>query len=133
MTRSVKGVRKLLALVPLVVALIGPWSVGACTSGALVPAGGECLLATDCEQGLVCVPSGGKRVCSADLTNIVSTVDAAAGGDAVVPDATLDAIKYDAPVDSPPPPKDQGVPDTSNPPDTGAPDTGGSQDSGGGG
>lgn len=125
--------RKLLAFFPawpaLALLLAGFASTGACSAPAAVQAGGECLTATDCADGLVCVPSGGKRICSADLTGIVSLPPEGGAGDATVRDTGLDAIIYDAPVvDSPPPPKDTGTPDVSPPQDSG-----GSQDSGGGG
>ncbi|CAN5726537.1 hypothetical protein BH09MYX1_BH09MYX1_28760 [soil metagenome] len=132
--------RKRLAFLPLVacvIGLVGPLSTGACSSGALVPAGGECLQATDCDNGLVCVPQGGKRICSSDITGIVN-LPPEAGADATVSDATLDAIIYDAPIDTTPP-KDTGGPDVNPPVDSGPPDTGadagtdsGSQDSGSG-
>lgn len=112
---------------PIVVGLAAPLSMGACTSASLVPAGGECLQATDCEQGLVCIPSGGKRVCSADLSGI-STVPEAGGNDAAVNEGGLDVITYDADAA---PPKDTGVPDNNPPPPDSGPDTGGGQDSGG--
>ncbi len=122
-----KHVRKLFALVPIVLGIAGPLSMGACSSASLVPAGGECLQATDCEPGLVCIPSGGKRVCSADLSTI-ATVPEAGGNDAAPRDGGLDVITYDA--DAAPPPKDTGVPDNNPPPPDSGPDTGGGQDSG---
>ena len=127
--------RRFAFLPVVVVGIVGPIAMGACSTAALVPAGGECLLATDCEPGLACVPSNGKRVCSADLSGIASGFEAG-GGDATPTEAGRDAVG-DAPVadvvtkDQNNPPPDTGAPDTGTP-DTGAPDTG-SSDAGGGG
>ncbi|HEY3500650.1 MAG TPA: hypothetical protein VGK73_38420 [Polyangiaceae bacterium] len=38
--------------------------------------GEDCYRDSDCKPGLVCVPSGEARKCSADTTGLVSTVDA---------------------------------------------------------
>jgi hypothetical protein len=49
----------------------------ACSSSAkLVAAGGACSLASDCEEGLVCIPTPGAstgRSCSSDLSTIQET------------------------------------------------------------
>jgi hypothetical protein len=42
-------------------------AVVACSAPRLQPAGGGCLLTTDCQDGLVCV----KQRCSSDLSGIV--------------------------------------------------------------
>ncbi len=78
-------------------------------SRSLVGAGQECLLAADCEVGLVCVPGkDGRRVCSRDLSGVTKPYDA--GGAA---DATADASR----------PQDGGPQDATFT-DTGAPDSG---------
>jgi hypothetical protein len=46
----------------------------ACSATKPTPAGGGCLLTTDCQDGLVCV----KQRCSSDLSGIVNIEDAAA-------------------------------------------------------
>jgi hypothetical protein len=46
----------------------------ACSATKPQPAGGGCLLTTDCQNGLVCV----KQRCSSDLSGIVNIEDAAA-------------------------------------------------------
>ena len=124
--------RKLLFVTPsaLVLGLLGLF--GACSSGALVAAGGECFQAVDCEPGLVCIPSAGKRVCSSDLSGI-ATVPPEAGGaaDAAKPgDAT---IIYDGAKDALPPPPDQSVPDNNPPPQDSGNDAAPPLDSGSGG
>ncbi len=76
----------------------------ACASSASkVGAGAECFLASDCEDGLVCVPQpNGGRVCSNDISRVAGRPPAEGGaGDANVADAT-DAPVNDAPADSPP-------------------------------
>ena len=98
----------------------GSFLLGACsTHGKTVPLGGECFQATDCGDGVVCVPQAdGKRICSTDISGIVSVEDAggpppADAGDAGSSDAGPDAARTDAA------PKDAAPPD-SEPPDTGA-------------
>jgi len=96
-------------------------AVGACSSSPkLVGAGGECFQATDCQDGLVCIPKrGGSSVCSSDLSSIQTTEEA--GG------APTDASD-DGPADGPPPgdgPLPDSEPDTVVPADTAPPgDTG---------
>jgi hypothetical protein len=46
----------------------------ACSATKPQPAGGACLLFTDCQNGLVCV----KQRCSSDLSGIVNIEDATA-------------------------------------------------------
>ena len=97
--------------------------LGACsTHGKAVPLGGECFQATDCGDGVVCVPQAdGKRICSTDISGTVSIEDAGGpppadagdAGDAGPSDAGPDAARTDAA------PKDAAPPD-SEPPDTGA-------------
>lgn len=86
-------------------------------SAALVQKGGECLLASDCAPGLVCVAQrNGPRVCTDDLSSV---------GGRPPPDGGGPAEGGDADPDAPPVvPPDSGDPDTTPPPDTGPPDTG---------
>jgi len=85
-----------------------------CSSAKTVGAGGDCFQATDCAPGLVCVPvkvGGEQRVCTNDLTNIVSTEDAAADGAArPAGDAGSDGAQppKDGGGDAAPPPADAG-------------------------
>jgi hypothetical protein len=44
--------------------------VVACVTPKLAPEGGNCAVVADCEPGLVCAPSGDKRVCTTDLTGL---------------------------------------------------------------
>ncbi|MCA9588938.1 MAG: hypothetical protein KC657_26665 [Myxococcales bacterium] len=88
------------------------------TSSEAVGKGGECLLATDCAPGLVCIAQrNGARVCTDDLSGV--------GGrpipdGAPPPEGGDGTVDPDAPVDP-----DTGTPDvTPPPPDTGPPDTG---------
>ncbi len=61
--------------IALVYGAIGASS--ACSSSAkLVAAGGACSLASDCQEGLVCIPTPGAstgRSCSSDLSTIQET------------------------------------------------------------
>ena len=55
--------------------LLLAWALVACSAAPKpVGAGGQCLLVTDCQLGLVCV----KNRCSNDLSGIVNVEDAAA-------------------------------------------------------
>ena len=99
--------------------------LGACNaSPKLSAAGGACFQATDCEDGLVCVPQkDGSRVCSSDLSGIQTTEEAGgAGDDSTTADGPLDGLgpDYVAPGDDGPGP-DTSPPDTSVPPDTSPP------------
>ncbi len=123
----------------------------ACSSSAsLVAAGGACELASDCVEGLVCIPdksSASGRSCSSDLSSIQetefpdtgtdATTDEDSGDGAVTttpptgddsgesqPDATTtpDSGGTKPPQDSGTPPKDSG---TTPPPDSGPADSGG--------
>jgi hypothetical protein len=89
----------------------------ACASKAkLVAQGGECLQATDCADGLVCVPQkDGSRICDNDLSGVQKTEDASPppAKDGGPKDGATDGAVTDAP----PPPAD--APD----------DTGGGTDS----
>jgi hypothetical protein len=136
---------------PLVFAFVTAALAGlppACSSPAdLRGEGGSCSQATDCQEGLVCVPQpDGTRKCSSDLTPIQSTEDAsvaskdgAATDGAAKDGAAKDGAQGDAAGDGSSPPQDGGPPpqDTGSPPqDTGTPpqDTGSPpQDSGVGG
>src|SRR6185503_21193189 len=107
--------------------LLGLAAGWACsTSPKLVGAGGQCFQATDCQDGLVCIPlSNGGRVCSADLTSVQKVPEPPDNGD-----AADDGPTDDGPLDGPPPgdgPGDTGPPpDNFVPPDTFVPppDTG---------
>jgi hypothetical protein len=108
--------------------------------------GGPCTQATDCQEGLVCIPQpDGTRTCSSDLGSIQQTEDAGGGGNDAAPkdsgnaDARMPARDGGTPPqdggappqDSGSPPQDSGSPpqDGGSPPqDSGAPP----QDSGGG-
>lgn len=94
----------------------------ACGTAKVAGAGEECFLATDCAEGLACLPSeitGDpcnpqviRRVCGSDLSKVSPTncgppapSDAgdAAAGDARPGDAARDAPADAPPVDAPPP------------------------------
>lgn len=78
-------------------------AVCACKTAELVPAGGECALATDCQPGLVCLGKpDGTRTCESDLSGVTNPVppNARDGGG----DATIDTSRPDT-----------SVPDTSVP------------------
>ena len=64
---------------PAAVAVCALIAAGACSTPAkLVAQGGECHQATDCEEGLVCIPQqDGKSICDSDLSKIQKTEDAA--------------------------------------------------------
>jgi hypothetical protein len=128
----------------------GPWGVGVavgvvlsalaaalgCTGTNAVGPGGDCFLATDCDDGLACVPQAdGRRVCSADFSGIVSTNDGGAMDEE--PALEQDSGGNEASADVT---RDQTAPDTGNPdtgesdtggPDTGEPDTGGGDEDAG--
>lgn len=59
----------------------------ACSSNApLVGAGGTCTLATDCQEGLACLPQkDGTSICSNDLAAVQATEDSGAGKEAAAP------------------------------------------------
>lgn len=86
------------------------------TSQALAAAGQACLNATDCQPGLVCLPSGNgsDRVCSNDLSGIQKTESTDSG--AVIKEAgareggAIEGGSSDA----------GATPDTSQPVDSGA-------------
>ena len=98
----------------------------ACSSpAALVGAGGQCEQATDCQEGLVCIPqSNGTRICSNDLQAIQNTeIDSGTDATMAIPDSTT-PLPDGTSQDVAPPPTDVGPPpqDTSPPPDdTGPP------------
>src|SRR5436190_13130841 len=69
----------------------GIWAIACGGPQPLGGAGSVCFRADECQAGLACVPEktgASKRVCSADLSGIVSMVDGARpdGGD--MPEAT---------------------------------------------
>ena len=90
-----------------------PIVLHACSTKAkLIAQGGDCLQATDCEDGLVCVPQkDGRRICDKDLSGVQLTEDAAPPREAAPQDAPADGVTADGP-----------------PPDDGATDTGGAAD-----
>ncbi len=101
------------------------------TQAKLAGSGAQCFAATDCQEGLFCLPQkGGTSICSNDVSAIQMTEDAAAGGDAAKPmgdgaaagddGATTGEDSAAAPDTGTP--MDSGTPDTSTP-DTSAPDT----------
>ncbi len=105
----------------------------ACSSQAqLAGAGAQCFAATDCQEGLVCIPQkGGTSICSNNLSQIQTVEDAAAGDSGAMPTgdgATGDdgATAHDTGTMMG---ADSGTPDSSSTPDTGvtpdssAPDT----------
>jgi hypothetical protein len=101
-------------------------------SAAPVGAGDVCQLASDCAQGLVCVPQAdGSRRCSSDLSGIVSTIDAGGGMDAAAEAAP--AQDGTAPADGTTPTETGGNPETGTQPETGGnpPETGGQPETGG--
>ena len=52
-------------------------AAGCATKAKAVAQGGECLQATDCADGLVCVPQkDGSRICDNDLSGVQKTEDA---------------------------------------------------------
>jgi hypothetical protein len=59
------------------------WLSGACSSPAApLQQGSQCLMTTDCMEGLVCVPpmgaaAGASKICSNNVSSTVSTEDAA--------------------------------------------------------
>jgi len=117
-------VRRFLAFtIPLGVAF---GLVGACTTNALVGAGGACFQSVDCQEGLVCIPTPGADgggTCSNDLTSVNKPVEA--GGDApATTDAATDATTDTSVPDTGIP--DNNVPETTPPADTGTQDTGAS-------
>lgn len=79
--------------------------VACATSSSRAGAGEECFLASDCEDGLVCVPqANGGRVCSNDISRVAGKPPTGeppseAGADAA--EAGPDAPVEDAPMDAP--------------------------------
>jgi hypothetical protein len=113
----------------------------ACSSPEkLAGQGGDCYVATDCEEGFVCI----MNKCSNDLSQIQKMEDS--GSDAAMMMMMPDG---GAPKDAAPPmdstPQDTGMgqdmgsmqdvapPNDTGPPDMGVQDTGGQMDTGGGG
>jgi hypothetical protein len=78
-------------------------ALAACSSSksGSVGEGGECELATDCAEGLICEApaNGGTRVCSSDLSGVQKTPPKP--GDAGRPIATDAAGVGDAPTSEP--------------------------------
>ena len=99
-------------LAPLTIALA--LSSACSTKAKLIAQGGDCLQATDCEDGLVCVPQDdGRRICSNDLSGVQTIEEAAAP-------RPRDGGPRDGRADAPPGDADQGDVDQS--------DTGGGTD-----
>jgi hypothetical protein len=90
-----------------------PVVLNACSTKAkLLAQGGDCLQATDCEDGLVCVPQkDGRRICDKDLSGVQLTEDATPPRDAAPQDGPVDGPVADGP-----------------PPNDAEPDTGGAVD-----
>ncbi len=124
---------------PLFVALTAATAIAlaaACsTKASLVAQGGECELATDCADGLVCIPQkDGTRTCDSNLSSIEKPAGAG-GTDAAVPPApTAEAGAGDGagPTDAGtgpkpdvnvPPPVDAGEKDAAPPPPVDASDS----------
>jgi hypothetical protein len=92
-------------------------AVCACKTAELVPAGGECSLATDCQPGLVCLGKpDGTRTCESDLSAVTNPVPPNMRDGAAEAEAPRDGA-----TDAPRPPDDATI-DTSRP-DTSVPDT----------
>ncbi|HET7540470.1 MAG TPA: hypothetical protein VFK05_11385 [Polyangiaceae bacterium] len=69
----------------------GVWAAACGGPQPLGAAGSVCFRADDCQAGLACVPEAPeseKRICSADLSGIVSMVDGAAPEAGDMPEAT---------------------------------------------
>ena len=71
------------------------------TSAKLVGEGGECMQATDCQEGLICAPPKdeplGKRTCTGDLSRVEPPPPVDAGVDTNMTDANvIDAGDADA-------------------------------------
>jgi hypothetical protein len=103
--------------------VIGPIAVGlvmfACAAEpSLSGAGGECFAATDCVEGLVCVPQrDGARLCSDDLSQVTGRPPPEGGMMTEAGDGPSEANPSDGPQG-----QDTSMPDTSMP-DTSMPDT----------
>ncbi|MEA2750726.1 MAG: hypothetical protein QOI41_4869 [Myxococcales bacterium] len=85
--------------------------------------GQECFAATDCQDGLVCVPQrGGARLCSDDLSQVTGRPPPEAGAAAEAGgDGPNEANPTDSPVQQDTSMPDTSMPDTSMPPaDAGA-------------
>jgi hypothetical protein len=81
---------------------------------SLSAAGGECFAATDCVDGLVCVPQrDGSRLCSDDLSQVAGHPPPEGGG-AMMTEAGGDGPREANPSDSPQG-QDTSMPDTSMP------------------
>ncbi|MGH7272783.1 MAG: hypothetical protein ACREJ3_20325 [Polyangiaceae bacterium] len=94
----------------------------ACSSPApLAGQGGTCMVVTDCEDGLVCVPAkrgqpNGTRICSSDTSTLVPSAPAMSGMDGSAqrdgaPPFDGSADGRQSPADAGPSPADSGAPD----------------------
>jgi hypothetical protein len=115
-----------LVCVPLFVCAPLLVCAGCGTKAKAVGSGGECDLATDCEDGFICIPQkNGHSICSNDLSQVQTPTEMPDAGsrDASTPDGASDGA-----------PADTSVADTSSSDtgggDTGGPDTGGPADTG---
>jgi hypothetical protein len=89
---------------------------------ALVGPGGVCSLATDCQEGLVCVPhDDGTRTCDSDLKGVVPDQ----GGGPVQDSGSGQGGRDSASSDAPPPNDSYVPPDTSTATDSSLADAGG--------
>jgi hypothetical protein len=95
------------------------------TQAQLAGAGAQCFAATDCQEGLFCLPQkGGTSICSNDTAAVQTVEDAAAGDGAPGDDgATTPMPDSGAAPDSAGTPDSSSTPDTSTTPDTSVPDT----------
>ncbi len=108
--------------------VIGSITVGAilfacAAQTSLSGAGQECFAATDCQDGLVCVPQrGGARLCSDDLSQVTGRPPPEAGAAAEAGgDGPREATPTDGPAAQDTSMPDTSMPDTSMPPvDAGA-------------
>ena len=110
---------------PALLASFALASIAACSSKAqLVGSGGQCEVATDCEEGLACVPGkDGNRTCTSDLSSVQKTPQTPATDAGTPPaDGSTDAAAADDapqnPADTSTPPQDSSQPDTSSPVDS---------------
>jgi hypothetical protein len=96
----------------VVVALIAACS----THAKLAGQGEQCFQATDCEDGLVCVPApDGRSACTNDVSSIVHMQEAGGPAEAAPRDGATDAPPSDAPMMMPDAPPAEAAPQDSAP------------------
>ena len=127
--------------------MLALFAVGFACSSAATPAGegADCFQATDCADGLICLPAScnnGRSICSSDLTCVQTQIDAGSpdatvanpDGGAPKDGATGDGLATDTGGSDTNPPADAGADtgvDSGSGQDTGSvQDTGGGQDTG---